>query len=137
MNMNAEEFKEYLKKQVDNFPKAGLPDWVVAGPLVSQLALLKDTGQDVGVSEGKFQFLLEAAVPPWLGESDPVKIAEMIIENTMAVFNNFDDFDVFTFAYAIISTHANAIIPLLSDDDLVDRLERAEGVLFDAIAYEC
>ena len=27
--------------------------------------------------------------------------------------------------------------PLLSDDDLVHRLEHAEGVLFDAIAYEC
>lgn len=129
MNMNIQEFKEHLKKQVDVFPKAGVPDWVVATPLVLQLSLLKDVGQDVGVSEEKLRFLAGAAVPPWLGESDPAKIAEMLIENAMAVFNNFDDFDVFTFAHAVI--------PLLSDDDLVRRLEHAEGVLFDAIAYEC
>lgn len=30
--MNIEEFKECLKKQVDGFPKAGVPDWVVATP---------------------------------------------------------------------------------------------------------
>lgn len=137
MNMNIGEFKECLKKQVDNFPKAGVPDWVVATPLLLQLSLLKDAGQDVGVSEEKLRFLAGAAVPPWLGESDPVKIAEMLIENAMAVFNNFDDFDVLTFAYAIITAHASAVIPLLSDDDLVRRLNRAEGVLFDAIAYEC
>lgn len=137
MNMNIDEFKECLKKQVDNFPKAGVPDWVVATPLLLQLSLLKDAGQDVGVSEEKLRFLAGAAVPPWLGESDPVKIAEMLIENAMAVFNNFDDFDVFTFAYAVIIAHANAVIPLLSDDDLAHRLKRAEGVLFDAIAYEC
>lgn len=137
MSMNIEEFKEHLKKQVDNFPKAGVPDWVVATPLLLQLSLLKDAGQDVGVSEEKLRFLAGAAVPPWLGESDPVKIAEMLIENAMAVFNNFDDFDVFTFAYGVIVPYANAVIPLLSDDDLVRRLEHAEGVLFDAIAYEC
>ena len=50
MNMNIYEFKEYLKKQVDGFPKAGVPDWVVATPLLLQLSLLKDAGQDVGVS---------------------------------------------------------------------------------------
>lgn len=66
-----------------------------------------------------------------------MKIAEMLIENAMAVFNNFDDFDVFTFAHVVIAPYANAVIPLLSDDDLVHRLEHAEGVLFDAIAYEC
>ncbi len=49
MNMNIEEFKECLKKQVDGFPKAGVPDWVVATPLLLQLSLLKDAGQDVGV----------------------------------------------------------------------------------------
>ena len=137
MNMNIEEFKEYLKKQVDSFPKAGVPDWVVVTPLLLQLSLLKDAGQDVGVSEGKLRFLAGAAVPPRLGESDPAKIAEMLIENATAVFNNFDDFDVFTFAHGVIVPYANAVIPLLSDDDLVYRLERAEGVLFDAIAYEC
>lgn len=137
MNMNIEEFKEHLKKQVDGFPKAGVPDWVVATPLLLQLSLLKDAGQDVGVSEEKLRFLAGAAVPPWLGESDPAKIAEMLIENAMAVFNNFDDFDVFTFAHGVIVPYANAVIPLLSDDDLVRRLEHAEGVLFDAIAYEC
>ena len=137
MNMNIEEFKECLKKQVDVFPKAGVPDWAVATPLVLQLSLLKDAGQDVGVSEEKLRFLAGAAVPPWLGESDPAKIAEMLIENAMAVFNNFDDFDVLTFAYGVIVPYANAVIPLLSDDDLVRRLKRAEGVLFDAIAYEC
>lgn len=137
MNMNIDEFKEHLKKQVDVFPKAGVPDWVVATPLVLQLSLLKDAGQDVGVSEEKLRFLAAAAVPPWLGESDPVEIAEMLIENAMAVFNNFDDFDVFTFAHGVIAPYADAVIPLLSDDDLVRRLEHAEGVLFDAIAYEC
>ena len=137
MNMNIQEFKECLKKQVDNFPKAGAPDWVVATPLLLQLSLLKDVGQDVGVSEEKFRFLAGAATPPWLGESDPVKIAEMLIENAMAVFNNFDDFDVFTFAYGVIVPYADAVIPLLSDDNLVHELKRAEGVLFDAIAYEC
>lgn len=137
MNMSIEEFKECLRKQVDGFPKAGVPDWVVATPLLLQLSLLKDVGQDVGVPEEKLRFLAGAAVPPWLGESDPVKIAEMLIENAMAVFNNFDDFDVFTFAYTIITAYANAVIPLLSDQDLVHELKRAEGVLFDAIAYEC
>lgn len=117
--------------------RRGVPDWVVATPLLLQLSLLKDAGQDVGVSEEKLRFLAGAAVPPWLGESDPVKIAEMLIENAMAVFNNFDDFDVFTFAHGVIVPYANAVIPLLSDDDLVRRLEHAEGVLFDAIAYEC
>lgn len=111
MNMNIEEFKECLKKQVDNFPKAGAPDWVAATPLLLQLSLLKDAGQDVGVSEEKLRFLAGAATPPWLGESDPVKIAEMLIENVMAIFNNFDDFDVFTFAHGVIVPYANAVIP--------------------------
>lgn len=136
MNMNIKEFKEYLRKQVDGFPKAGVPDWVVATPLLLQLSLLKDAGQDVGVSEEKLRFLAGAATPPWLGLSDPVKIAELLIENAMAVFNNFDDFDVFTFAYAIIAPYADAVIPLLSDE-LAYELSRAKGVLFDAIAYEC
>ena len=136
MNMNIEEFKEHLKKQVDVFPKAGVPDWVVATPLLLQLSLLKDAGQDVGVSEEKLRFLAGAAVPPWLGESGPVEIAEMLIENAMAVFNNFDDFDVLTFAYGVIAPYADAVIPLLSDE-LAYELNHAKGILFDAIAYEC
>lgn len=108
----------------------------MATPLVLQLSLLKDAGQDVGVSEEKLRFLAGAAVPPWLGESDPVKIAELLIENAMAVFNNFDDFDVLTFAHGVIVPYANAVIPLLSDE-LAYELRHAEGILFDAIAYEC
>lgn len=105
--------------------------------MLSQVDLLRSLGHDVGVSEDQLWVLSQIATPPWLGLTDPVKIAEMLIENAMAVFNNFDNFDVFTFAYGVIVPYANAVIPLLSDDDLVRRLEHAEGVLFYAIAYEC
>jgi len=72
MNMNIEEFKEYLKKQVDGFPKAGMPDWVEATLLLSQVDLLRSLGHDVGVSEDQLWVLSQIATPPWLGLTDPM-----------------------------------------------------------------
>ena len=136
MSMNFEEFKECLKKRVDSFPQKYLPDWVEATLLLSQVELLRTLGHDVGVSEDQLWVLAQVATPPWLGLVDPVKIAEMIIEHVGMVLGG-NDYDACTFAYAIITNHANAVIPLLSDDDLVGRLRRAMDDLFYTIAYEC
>lgn len=136
MNMNFEEFKECLKKRVDSFPHKYLPDWVEATLLLSQVDLLRTLGHDVGVSEDQLWVLAQVATPPWLGLTDPVKIAEMIIEHVGMILGG-GDFTTYTFAYAVISTYSNAVIPLLSDQDLADRLKAGLGNLFYAIAWEC
>lgn len=134
-----QEYRARVLKQANAFPVAGIPDWVVAFPLVTRLMVLHGFGgglDDEGVE--KLRFLSGFTAPDWSEEPDLCKVAEMLIKDSLAVIEGFHSlpFAAQAFAVGVLTANISAVAPLLPEGDLQERLEDASDQLFDTLAYE-
>lgn len=137
--MSLEEYKASVMKQADAFPVAGIPDWVVAFPLVTRLMVLHGFGGGLDGEElEKLHFISGFTDPDWGSEPDLCKVAEMLIKDSRAVVEGLHSmpFAAQAFAVGVLEANIQAVAPLLPEGDLRERLEDASEQLFDTLIYE-